>query len=867
MFQSHPKSSSRMKRWVGLAAGVAMFTLLGDTGHAQEIPQSKDRVDMSGQFLGWIVDAVTGVSVPGVSITIEDGSGRHEISDAQGRFRVTPADTKPVLSVEVRRIGYRPVRALIPMTTGSGGSPTKILLWPAPIPLEGVEVRSILARAGATPGAFTDVDRATIERDHWGQDLPVLLGANVPGTYAYSDAGNGIGYSYLKIRGFGQRRIGVTINGIPLNDPQSREVYWIDHPDLATSAQTVQVQRGVGASVYGTTALGGSVAVETVPWAADRTLVLEAGGGSFDTQRFSLQAASGLLDGTWSITSRLSRIRSDGYRDQSWSDLWSYFASVARVRPGHLLRLNLYGGPERTHLSYLGVSRDHLEGQVTGDADRDRRFNPLTYVGERDQFFEPHYELLHDWTLSPSATLSNALFYFQGTGFYDEFRTGRDLREYSYPDSIVTDVVRRRNAKNLQVGWVPRVRLAPEGSALAYEAGLDLRLHEGKRWGELLWAAEQPPGATPNRAYYEYLGRVTNTSAFARATWQAAPRLVLNGDLALHRQRYELTDDTFAGQSFDESYTFLMPRAGATWLLFDEAPGVWSGPDRAWQGMSRKLELYASWSRAKAEPIFRELYDPENVGTPPGFRSFDPATGRLSDPLLEPETVDDFALGLRGNLGLVSGSLAGYWMKFTDEIVFNGRIDDNGNPITGNAARSRHAGIEAALEAKVSPALELSANGHLADDRFDDYVEFFDASSGVDYSGNRIAGFPGWAARGRALLRVAQRGTLELGVEHVGRQYLDNTENERKNPALRDDPSWVDRTIEPWTAVNAAAGWTLPGALGSRSLGLSLRVSNLFDARYETAGYLDYPAPSFTPTPVWIPAATRSFFAGVKATF
>lgn len=856
---SHP--GRRLRLAPALAVLGLAFLLHDGAALAQAPPGAVDT-----PFVALVVDASTGLGIPDASVSAP-GTGRSARTNAVGYAAITPLPGETQLRVRVERIGYAPAEATLQV----GSPPIKVELRRVAIPIEGVEVRSILARE-STPGAFTNVGRATIERDHWGQDLPVLLGANVPGTYAYSDAGNGIGYSYLKIRGFGQRRIGVTINGIPLNDPQSREVYWIDHPDLATSAQSIQVQRGVGAAVYGTTALGGSVALETIPYKPERELVLEAGGGSFDTQRYSLQAASGLLDGKWSITSRLSRIRSAGYREHSWADLWSYFASVARVGPDQVLRLNLYGGPERTHLSYLGVPREYLDGAVTGDEDKDRRFNPLTYVGERDNFFEPHYELLHDWKLSDEASLSNALFYFQGTGYYDEFRTGRDLRDYGYPDSVITDVVRRRNAKNLQVGWVPRLRWAP-GGALAYEAGLDLRLHEGKRWGELLWAAQQPAQPTPNHAYYEYLGRVTNTSAFARASWQAAPRLVVTGDLALHRQRYELTDDRFAGQNFEETYTFLMPRVGVTWTLLDRGPLFTDGISRAETlfdraaATTRKLELYASYSRAQAEPIFRELYDPENVGTPPGFRNFDPATGRLSDPLLEPETVDDIAFGVRGRLGHIEGSLGGYWMRFADEIVFNGRIDDNGNPITGNAARSRHAGIEGSLETRPSRALELSANFHVADDRFDEYVEFFDATSGVDYSGNRIAGFPVWAARARALVRVAGRGTLELGVDHAGRQYLDNTENERKNPALRDDPSWVDRTIEPWTTVNAGAGWTLPGAWGSRAIALSLRVHNLFDARYETAGYLDYPAPAFAPTPVWIPAATRHWFAGVKATF
>ncbi len=240
---------------------------------------------------GRVVDAADGRPVAGASVrligttrgTTSNADGYFEIPDIDGTFETPtePRSTGP--RVRIDRVGYEGVES--PLEPGAA-VPTRIALKAVAIPIEGVEVRSVLATEGRTSGAFTDLDRATIERDHYGQDLPMLLAGNVPGTYAYSDAGNGIGYSYLKIRGFGQRRIGVTINGIPLNDPQSREVYWIDHPDLATSAQSIQVQRGVGAAVYGTTALGGSVAVETIPFKNDRELVIEAGGGSFDTQRY-----------------------------------------------------------------------------------------------------------------------------------------------------------------------------------------------------------------------------------------------------------------------------------------------------------------------------------------------------------------------------------------------------------------------------------------------------------------------------------------------------------------------------------------------------------------------------------------------------
>ena len=702
------------------------------------------------------------------------------------------------------------------------------------VPIEGISVTSIMAREGRSPSAFSNVTKQDIERDYYGQDLPMLL-AQTPGAYAYSDAGNGIGYSYLKIRGFASRRIGVTINGIPLNDPQSREVYWIDHPDLAASAQEIQVQRGVGASAYGTTSIGGSVNVETIPYTQDRYLTLEAGGGSFGTQRYVAQGGSGLLDDRYAISARLSRILTDGYREASWSDLWSYFVGIARVDPKLVTRLNLYGGPEETHLAYLGVPKAYLDGAITGDATQDRRFNPLTYRNERDHFFEPHYELLNDWQASDALRVSSSLFYFPGKGYYDEFREDRNLADYGYPDdpsTDSTDVVRRRSVRNVHLGWIPRARYA--SGKYDAEAGLDLRFHEGRHWGELLWSEAQPASPEPNHVYYDYKGVIVNTSAFLRQGYQVTPWLRGSLDLALHRQRYELEDDVHSGHFFTEDYTFLTPRIGAIAML-REAEG-------------QRLEAYASYSKGEAEPIFRELYDPENAGSLPAFGTVHPS-GELEDPLIHPEKVDDWALGVRARGAWGEATLGGYWMDFKDEIVYNGSLDDNGNPITGNAARSRHRGIEASLTAHATKALEIRGAFQWSNDRFVDYQEFIDSTTTIDYSGNAIAGFPEVSGRLAAAYRFG-RARIELAGEHAGRQFLDNNEDEAAS-------------IEPWTVAHAAASVTLPDFLGKRTE-ITGRVTNLFDTHYETAGYVDYPAPSFAPTPVWIPAATRAFFVGVK---
>ncbi len=815
-------------------------------------------------YSGHVADGNTGAPLPGSTVEFV-ATHERTTTGADGYFVVhrtmtahpgalsDPGDSTTMATgrIRVTHIGYAPVEFL-----ADGSGPLEIQLSPGRsliplsdrvVPLDTVAVNSQLARPGVTPTPFTSLGPQDIRRDYHGQDLPMLL-ADTPGAYAYSDAGNGIGYSYLQIRGFPQRRIAVTINGIPLNDPESREVYWIDHPDLAASAQEIQVQRGVGATAYGTTALGGSVNVETVPYREEREFRLEAGAGTFGTQRYSVQASSGLLDGRYASTARLSRILTDGYREQSWSNLWSYFLG--------LTRLDFYGGPEETHLAYLGVSKDYLDGNITGSKDQDRRFNPLTYPNERDHFFEPHYELLHDLKASDHLSLSSALFYFPGQGYYDEFRQGEDLRNYNEPDVPATpdsaDVVRRRWVKDIHFGWIPRARYA-QGRYEA-EGGLDLRYHSGRHFGELLFANPAPPIDEPNHVYYDYKGITINSSAFVRQRWAFTPRVRGTVDLSIHHQRYELRDDALFGRFFTQDYTFVTPRAGLDWIVRERD-----------QGALRHIEAYASFSRANAEPIFSELYDAEDPSTPPGFRTQLPS-GELKDPILRPERVYDSEAGFRARGAWGTATLGGYWMEFRDEIVYNGQLDALGNPITGNAAKSRHAGVEASFATRIGAHVELRGVGHWSSDRFHDYHEFVDSTSTIDYTGNRIAGFP--AVNGRlAAAYTAGRARLEFGMRTSGRQYLDNTENDRLDPAAREVAGYVDKTIEPWSVADASLTWNARGLLGAKDAEIVVRGDNLFDRKYEAAGYVDFPAPSYNEVPVWIPAATRSVFASVRASF
>ncbi|HEX7078080.1 MAG TPA: TonB-dependent receptor, partial [Candidatus Eisenbacteria bacterium] len=751
-----------------------------------------------------------------------------------------------------------------------------IRLTPRAFPLPGIEVTTTRATERGSPVAFTELSRGEIRDRYWAQDVPMLL-AETPGVYAYSDAGNGVGYSYVKIRGFAQRRVAVTIDGIPLNDPESHEVYWVDHPDLLASASDVQVQRGVGSALYGASAVGGSINLEVLGVPTERRVAVETGAGTYDTRRFALQYQSGILDDRYAFSGRYSRILSDGYRDQSWTDLWSYAFSAARLDSWMTTRVNLYGGPERLHLAYYAVDRSALDGRITGDAGQDRRVNPLDWKNETDNFFEPHYELVQDVKLSDRASLTSSAFYFPGSGYYDDLPYGpqdfasRHLPTF-YIDSdslypagyyatdstgapalqpngrflvVASDMTQRLWVRNRHYGWVPRARIRHDKGELAF--GGEWREHTGRHWGEMTWAAAPPPGTIPNAVFYDYTGRVNVLSGFAQEAYDLRPDLKVTGSLQWRHTRYAIGRDRYNGYDFHLDYSFLNPRLGVNWNVSD------------------RWNAFASFAHTRTEPILSEIYRPDDPTSVPLFGTLDPANHVYEDPLIDPERLNDWEAGIGWRAGDARVRLNGFRLEFANEIVPSGQIDRFGVPITGNAARSTHTGIEAEFAARHRSGLDLSGNVTLSRNRFGDYREYVDATTFNDYGGNAIAGFPDRMAN--VTLGYGVRGArATLSVVETGRQYLDNSEDNRKDPALRLAPGYQHKFVEEHAVLNGAVSLDMTAILGTALLGeqrlaLDVRGMNLTGLEYETSGYV------YAEVPYFYPASTRSVFVSLRAEF
>jgi iron complex outermembrane receptor protein len=825
----------------------------------------------AGALSGTILDAETGDPVPAAGVFL-DNTAYGTLTDQQGTYLLSdlPAG-RHVLTV--RLIGYRVHKERVTI----GDTPLSLLLalTPEVLPGQTVLVTASRAKDRETPVTFSTVTREEIASTYSVQDVPMLL-QSLPSVNAYSDAGNGVGYSYLSVRGFNQKRVNVLVNGIPLNGPTSHEVYWVDMPDVLSNVQDIQVQRGVGSSLYGSSAIGGSINIVTTNFSPDRAVTAYTGIGSYNTRKYSFAFNSGLVDNSYAMYGRFSHIRSDGYRDQSWSNLWSYFLGVRRFDPTMTTTFLVYGGPEQTHLAYNGVQRSYLDGTVTGDKRVDRRYNSLSYAGELDNFNQPHYELHHDWQLTPKLRLNSIVYTVTGNGHYDQFRAQRVLEEYRLPAILIddptlypptwyrsnadgtpradgsgrfavrkSDLVRRRNVENAEYGFVPR--MAWEHTRGTLTVGGELRSHSGRHWGEITWLAAPPPNTFPDHIYYDYRERKLTTSAFVHEMFHLTPRVTLMADVQAVRHRYSLDRDKLTRYAYDTDFSWISPKAGVN------------------VNISGRVHAFANVAYARREPITDDLADPQDYWNEPSFAARETTivngqieTIRLSKPTVQPERVMNYELGTGYRSRDLSVMLTLYRMDFRNEIVpWVGQISEaSGTPITGNAERSLHQGIELEATAKPASFLEVGGNVTLNDDHFVRYTEHqmdWDAWQTVSISrnGNRIAGFPTMLANARAT--VSHSGWRAGATwRYVGRQYLDNAED-RAN------------SLSPYHVTDVTLGYRLGKRFGLKGAEVRLAVNNVFDRLYEASGYVDdvYAVASISSihaTPYYIPAAPRNMF-------
>lgn len=791
----------------------------------------------TGMIQGKVIDSDTKRPLEAANIILQGTNlGVSSAKDGSFHLRYVPAGS---YVLKVSYVGYSMKALPIQVSRGQALN-LEVGLEPTVLPGQTIIVTATRARERENPIAFGNLTARDLAERYSTQDIPQLL-SELPSTTFYSENGNGIGYNYLSIRGFDQRRISVMVNGIPQNDPEDHNVYWLDFPDLAANLQDVQVQRGAGSAFYGPPAIGGSVNLITTNFSKAGGVSFYSGLGTYNTRKYSVSISSGLVGERYEVYGRLSSIKSDGYRDQSWTDFSSYFLGAIRYDEDMTTQFSFYGGPIADHLAYYGISKADAYSRDVNV----RRQNPIRRPEEIENFSQPHYELYHEWRLSDRLTLNNTLFLVTGSGFFDydgswaPYSYYRITKENGFavagdPDTLyISGALIRAFVDNRQYGWLPRASIRHEDGELT--VGAEMRVHRSLHWGALRWGEKLPTGVTPDYHYYEYRGAKDIVSLYAQEIYRLQPDLTVQAALQYVYNRYRLFNEKYIGTEFSVPYYFFNPRLGVNYNLTSE------------------FNIYTQISRTSREPRLKNLYDAAEASTPaswgsvtPQFKTLPRGAYDFSDPLVRPEALVNLEVGGGFADDNVRATVNLFYMSFKNEIIKNGQLDRFGQPITGNAERTLHQGIEFSGSARFLEGLEVSANATLSNNRLEKYT-VFSGPAPVSLDGNSIAGFPDFLANVRATYR-SDWLTVSLSLQHVGEFYTDNFQNPRR---AAPDPN---RTVDAYTVVNGWISCRLPIEPLGKELEARLQVNNVLNAFYASHGE----------GAEFFPAAERNFFASLR---
>ncbi len=812
-----------------------------DAAHAgQAAPVGGIRV------VGAVFDA-EGQSLAGATVAFRSratGLVRYGVvSQPDGHFEVFVAPG--VYVVEVRFVGFGTLRRNLEVATGEGVVRMgPLAVGQRALPGDDVIVTGERADDALAPVTVTNISATDLARQPDMKDLPVHL-ARQPSITYWSENGNAIGYSTLRMRGFDQRRIAVVINGIPQNDPEDFNVFWINFFDIQGATQDIQIQRGTTGSRFGSAGIGGAVSIRAMPYRPDFSTSVHVGAGSFGTQRYSASVNSGLIAGKIVAYGRVSRLTSDGYRDGSWTEFWRWFVGATRYGAHHTLTLQAYGGPQKDGLAFSGIP---IEANTETIPDGfggtiDRKFNFSAATRDTERFHQPHVELHHTWTPGDDWEVTQRLFGVLGIGHFDFGGTFRSANYLRLPESVVPgDGDPATGARNLplfitrpdiqltfraaldqwQLGYMPSITRRGPGRTTTLSG--EARLHRSLRWGRIQDAIGLPAdvaadivGSRADQRVYSFRGEKAIVSGGVSHRERLSADWALQADAQATWRQYRVYDEDFFGTDFTKRYVFVNPSVGVTYR-----------PEQPLRG-------FLSLAVTQREPRLKSLYDGEEAGA-----GFVPQLGRVT-----PETVFDVELGGAWMANRHRLTTTFFFMDFHDEIVPTGELDQFGVARTTNADRSRHKGVELEGEALLGalgiPGVqsEIGGNLTLARHEFDD--------------GTPIAGFPNTTAN---LHLTTERGGIRFTSQfsYVGEQEVEPRSPGGGDPAAGASTRRVP-ALDSYTVVNATLAWSprvVPGVQ------LSVDVNNVLNRRILAFGNVGAVGPQY------FPLATRHAFFSIR---
>jgi iron complex outermembrane receptor protein len=686
--------------------------------------------------------------------------------------------------------------------------------------LEPVEVRTVRASATA-PFAKTNLSKKEIERQNMGQDLPFLLN-QTPSVVVNSDAGNGVGYTGIHIRGTDASRINVTLNGVPFNDPESAGTFFVDLPDFVSSINSIQIQRGVGTSSNGAGSFGGTInlstnEVNTLPYFQSLNSY-----GSFSTLKNTIKVGSGLIGDHFTTDLRLSRISSNGYIDRAKSNLKSFYFSTAYLADKLSLRFNAFSGAEKTYQAWYGVSEaDLLIDRTKNIAGTERPGEP--YDNETDNYQQDHYQFFFNYKLTPLWNFNTGLFYIKGKGYYEQYKADQKYSSYGLANPVYngtavtrTDLTRQLWLDNDFYGDIFSLQHKSEGTEVTF--GGVVTKYLGNHYGKLLWASNGLPkddirwydlDANKNdfNVYGKWQQDLTNTLQF----FTDLQLRTVNHDI--HGFRYNPTLD------ISKDYTFFNPKAGLTYH-------------------TNKFLAFASYSIAHKEP---NRDDFENN----------------PDQAPRPEKLNDLETGFEVKDKKINWGGTLYYMNYKDQLVLTGKINDVGAYTRSNIDKSYRLGVELQASAAVLDWFKAAGNITLSKNKIIDFQEYIDD---YDNGGQKLNSYKETdisfspAVTGAATLSFipVKNFNIDLLSKYVGKQYLDNTSNEA-------------RKLDPYYTQDARFQYSF-GKTGLKNVDLIFQVYNLFDKKYEPNGYTYsyYYNSQLSTENYYFPMAGRNYMIGLN---
>ncbi len=749
---------------------------------------------------GKVTDKLTSAPLPGANLVLEN-TATTGVTDAQGIYimnRIKPGK----VFLKISFVGYETMKMSILV---SKDTTLNFALEPAAV--LGEEVNILATRAqGKYPTTFSTISNKEITSVNLGKDLPYIIQTS-PSVVVTSDAGNGVGYTGISIRGTDLTRINVTINGVPLNDAESQGVWFVDMPDLASSTENIQIQRGVGTSTNGAGAFGASINMLTSTLNQEPYGELNFSGGSYGTLKTTVRFGTGLLASKFCVDGRLSYLHSDGYIDRAFSNLKSYYLSAGYFGKSTTLKLITFSGYERTYQAWYGVPKDSLENNRTYNPAgqyTDKSGNLAYYENQTDNYQQDHYQLIFSQQLIKNWNFNAALHYTRGRGYYENYEQDQPFAAYGLNDVIIggdtitsTNLVNRKMMDNDFCGITFSTNYTlPE--KLKITVGGAWNRYFGEHFGKVVWA-EYASNGNNERNWYYNTGLKKDFNLYTKVTWQILKPVSLFADLQYRHVGYQMegTLDDQRALDQDHRFNFFNPKAGVFFSLSD------------------KHNLYASFGVANREPS-RNNYKDADPDNQPTF-----------------ETLYDCEAGYSLTLNHLSVNANVYYMNYHNQLVLTGEINSVGEAVMVNVPHSYRLGLEVSAGIDISRKLKWNVNATLSRNRILDFTEYVDSYDST------------WTFTGQAATVLGETSlsfspdvilgsiitwnpvstlSLSLNSRYIGPQFIDNTGSK-------------ERSLNGYFVNGISAGYTLKTKL-IKEIGFNLAVNNLFNVHYESNAWV-----------------------------